>query len=95
MTEVVKDRWLTVALLATAVLYFVLLLLRPSGEGWGRGWNMVAFVIYSVPTSIVAGAVALWRVGKVSGQARRVAVWLTAAAFIFPIVCILVVRMKA
>jgi len=92
---VLKDRWLSVALLLTASLYVFLLLLRPSGEGWGRGWNMIAFLIYSAPTSILAGAIALWRIGKTVGIAKRVAGWLSVAAFVFPIVCMVVIRMKA
>jgi hypothetical protein len=92
---VLKDRWLTVALLITASLYVYLLLLRPSGEGWGRGWNMVAFLIYSAPTSIAAGAIALWRVWRTVGNAKMVAGWLSAASFVFPLVCMVAIRLKA
>ena len=92
---VLKDRWLIVALLATAFLYIALVFLRPSGEGWGRGWNMVAFLIYSAPTSIAAGAVAIWRIGKTVGNAKRVAGVLSVAAFAYLLICMVAIRMKA
>ncbi len=93
--RVFSDLWLFAALLVTAALYGFLAFLQPSGEGWGRGWNMIGFLIYSAPTALVAAGVAAWRVGRSAGQARRVAGVVTAAALFFPIVCIVAIRLKA
>lgn len=94
-SSLLADRWLLGALGCTVLLYLTLLLLRPTGENWGRGWNLIAFWLYGTPTSLVAVAVALWRIRKTSGSARRVAGWLAAGAFVFPVVCGVVIRMKA
>ena len=90
-----QDRWLAAALLLTAFLYIALMLLRPSGEGWGRGWNMVAFLIYSAPASLAAGAIAWWRTGKTVGRAKGAARGLAVLAFVFPLVCMVAIRLKA
>lgn len=85
-------------LLATGViagLYVWLVLLRPGGEGWGRGWNMVAFLFYAAPTAVIAGAVAAWRRSKTSGLLKRLASWAAAAGFLFPLVCIIAIRAKS
>ena len=78
-----------------AGLYVWLALLRPGGEGWGRGWNMVAFLFYAAPTAVIAGAVAVWRRAKTSGPLKRLASWAAAAGFLFPLVCIIAIRVKA
>lgn len=76
-------------------LYVWLALLRPGGEGWGRGWNMVAFLFYAAPSAVVAAAVAIWRRSKESGVLRRMAPWAAAAGFLFPLVCVIAIRVKA
>lgn len=90
-----EDRWLCAALLATAAVYVALVFLRPTGENWGRGWNMIAFLLYAAPSAVVAGAVACWRLKKTTGQARNVAVFVAWSAFLFPIVCAVTIRLKA
>jgi hypothetical protein len=76
-------------------LYFWLALLRPGGEGWGRGWNMVAFFLYASPTAVVAATVLVWRRSRASGILRPLAPWAAAAGFMFPVVCIIAMRAKA
>ena len=95
MSTIRSDVWLIVALAVTLVVYGNLAVIQPTGEGWGRGWNMVAFLIYAAPTAVLAGAVALWRSGKVVGRSRMVARVVGAAALVFPLVCALVIRVKA
>lgn len=89
------DPTLLLAAAVVVVLYVWLVLLRPGGEGWGRGWNMVAFLFYSAPTAVVAGGVAVWRHSKASGVLRRLALWAAAAGFVFPLVCIIAIRAKS
>ena len=93
--SVLGDRWLFAVLLITAALYVTLIFLRPTGENWGRGWNMVAFLIYSTPTALIAGVVALWRLGRNSGRTRKLAGLAASAALVFPIVCMVAIRLKA
>lgn len=76
-------------------LYVWLTLLRTSGEGWERGWNLVAFLLYAAPTAIVAASVAVWRLNKASGALRRAAPWVATAGFLFPVVCFVAIRAMA
>lgn len=93
--EILEERWVVVAAFLTLALYVCMVLITPSGEGWGRGWNLIAFMIYSIPTALAAGFVALWRVSKTERAARTAARWTAAAALAFPIICMIVLRMKA
>lgn len=88
------DIWLLLAAAVVAALYVWMVLLRPGGESWGRGWNMVAFLIYATPVAIVAATIAVWRRSKVQGPLRRAAAWAAAAGFAFPLVCAAVIRLK-
>ena len=90
-----KDIWLSGSVVIVLILYVWLLFLRPGGEGWGRGWNMVAFLLYAAPTAFVSGAVAIWRSSKASGHVRKIATLAGVAGLVFPLVCILAIRLKA
>lgn len=92
---VCADRWLCVVLLLITALYVGLFFLKPSGENWGRGWNMVAFLFYATPVALVAGALALWRRTKVKDPARAAASFATMAAWVFPVVCVFTIWAKA
>jgi len=94
-SSILKDPWLCAAMLLTAAVYVTLIFIRPTGENWGRGWNLVAFLFYSAPTALVAGAVALWRKGKTTGQARKIAGLVAFCALVFPVVCVVAIRAKA
>ena len=89
------DLTLFVAAAVIVALYVWLVFLRPSGEGWGQGWNMIAFLFYAAPTAVIAGAVAVWRRSRASGLLKRVAPWTAAAGFLFPLVCIIAIRAKS
>lgn len=89
------DAWLLVAGALVAALYLGLVWLKPRGEGWGYGWNMIGYLVYAAPTAWAAGGVALWRRDRQVGRARTGAGWLAAAAAVFPLVCVLVIRWKA
>ena len=82
-------------MLLTAAAYVTLIFIRPTGENWGRGWNLVAFLFYSAPAALVAGAVALWRKGKTTGQARKIAGFAALCALAFPVICLVAIRAKA
>lgn len=88
------ERWILAAMIITSALYVALLLLRPSGEGWGRGWNLVAFWLYASPAAVVTGAVALWRAMK-SKALRPIASGVGVVALVFPLVAMLVIQARA
>lgn len=90
-----REKWILATVLVVAALYLWLFQIRPSGEGWGRGWNMVAFLFYASPAAVVAGAVALWRTGKTAGSLKRWAFVAAALGLAFPIIAIVVIRLRA
>jgi hypothetical protein len=94
-TGAVEDRWVAAAALITLGLYVALAFIQPDGEGFGRGWNLIAFLIYASPAALGAGLVALWRIARTAGSAKVVAAWTSAAGLAFPIVCIVAIRLKA
>lgn len=83
------------ATLAVFSVYIALVFIRPSGENWGYGWNMVAFLFYASPAALLAGALAAWRSGKVSGRAKSLARVTATAGLLFPIICIIAIQAKA
>lgn len=89
------DPWLLAALALTVAGYLLLALLRPAGEGFGRGWNLIAFYLYASPLMVAAGGLALWRRGRAAGLARRAAPWLAAAGLLFPLLAPVILRAKA
>ena len=90
-----RDIWLLAATLVVALLYVALLFLQPSGESWGRGWNMIAFLFYSSPAAWLAAAIAFWRRRMSSGTRRTMAVAVATAGAVFPLVCLLVILIRA
>jgi hypothetical protein len=90
-----REKWTLAAVLVIASLYMWLFQIRPSGEGWGRGWNLVAFLFYASPPAVVAGAVALWRAGKTAGSLQRWAFIAAALGLAFPIIAIVVIQLRA
>lgn len=93
-TQVHKDRWLLATSLVVLALCIALAFLRPTGDGWGRGWNMIAFLLYASPAAVLSGVLALWRINKVDGRARVVAMLVSAVGLFFPLICIAVLRAK-
>ena len=93
-STLLNERWLLSTIVIILTLYVTLLLLRPSGEGFGRGWNLVAFWFYASPTAVLTGAVALWRALK-SRALRPIAVCVGIAALAFPLVAMLVMQTRA
>ena len=93
-SSVFGDRWLLLALVITATIYMFLVFLRPTGENWGRGWNMVVFLIYSAPAAALAAGIALWRSARTTGTVSRAAVWVGIAAVAFTPIAIVVIRSR-
>lgn len=89
-----RDAWLLATLAVTGVFYAALPFLRPTGENWGHGWNLVAYFVYSAPAVLIAGGVALWRSRRSSGLARQVAGWVALAALLYPVACLVAIRVS-
>ena len=79
----------------TLSVYVALLFIRPTGENWGRGWNLIAFFVFSAPSALIAGGVALWRRRKTNGHARKVAGFVAWSALVFPMICVVAIWAKA
>ena len=90
-----RDSWLSCCAALTLALYVWLMFLKPGGEGWGRGWNMVAFFLYAAPAALACGAIAFWRRTKLTGVARALATAAGIAGLAFPVVCLVAIRLKA
>lgn len=89
-----RDAWFVLSALVAAAAYVALPFLQPTGENWGRGWNLVAFWLYSAPLVGIAGLVMIWRLSR-NSAAAGVASWLLpVAAFAYPLVAYLVIRSK-
>lgn len=89
-----RDYWLHAAMLVVVVGYSCLPFLRATGEGWGRGWNMVAYWIYSAPIVFLAGVVAVWRLKTGAASTKLPAGVTASAALIYPLVAFAVIRAK-
>lgn len=90
-----RDRWTTVIAVLMVALYGAMLVMRPGGEGFGRGWNLIAFWLYASPTALVLAAVSAWRAAKASGTHRWVATVVSCLCWVFPVVALVVMRAKA
>lgn len=88
-----RDPWLLAASAATTAIYLALLFIQPSGDEWGRGWNLVAFWFYASPAAVLAGLLAFWRSRKAVG-ARRIPYMVGALGLAFPLVCALILPLK-
>lgn len=89
-----RDRWLWVSTLIAAAAYVALPFLRPTGENWGRGWNLVAFWFYSAPVVVIAGIVMCWRLLRAESRSGAAAFLLPAVAFLYPLVAYFAIRAK-
>jgi hypothetical protein len=87
-----RDAWFLLALLTTIAAYAALPFMTPSGEGWGRGWNLVAFWLYSAPAVVIAGVLASWRIAKIGPLRSWWPAVLPFAAFVYPLVALLALR---
>ena len=51
--------------------------------------------MYAAPTAFACGSIAMWRKGKVVGFARTVATTAGIAGLVFPVLCLIAIRLKA
>lgn len=90
----VRDPWLVAAVVTTAAAYLALAWIRPTGENWGRGWNLVAFWFYSSPVVGIAGVVMCWRLVRGRFGLGLVSACLPMVALLYPLVAYFVIRAK-
>lgn len=91
----VWDIWLLCLKILIVFAYVSLMFMKPSGEGWGRGWNLVAYWIYLAPTVLVLGALHAWRQKVIAVKYNGIDTFTLVAAFIFPIIALIILKLKA
>ena len=95
LRKLLREQWILGLALAIAALYITLIVMRPSGEGFGRGSNLVAFWVYGSPTAFVLGLFSLWRANKTTEGLKHLAVVIGSLGVSFPVVAMLVIRTKS
>jgi hypothetical protein len=75
--------------------YVALIFIKPAGEGWGRGWNLIAYWIYAAPAVLIVGGLHVWRQKVIAKKSNGFDALITFLAFIFPLVALLVLKLKA
>lgn len=89
------DPWLFVLNIFIVSAYISLIFVKPSGEGWGRGWNLVAYWLYLAPIVFIAGGLHLWRQKKSPIARSKLHLIVLIAAFIFPLISLAAIKLKA
>ena len=95
LPKLLSERWILGSLATVLALYVTLVSMKPSGEGFGRGWNLIAFWLYGSPVALVMGGIGFWRSGKTRGELKILALVVACLALCFPVVAILVMRAKS
>ena len=95
LRKLLREQWILGLSLAIAALYITLIVMRPSGEGFGRGLSLVAFWVYGSPTAFVLGLFSLWRANKTTEGLKHLAVVIGSLGVSFPVVAMLVIRTKS
>lgn len=95
LAKLLHERWVFGSGVALTALYVALIALKPSGEGFGRGWNLIAFWIYGSPAALALGGIGFWRSSKTSGKLKIVALVLAWLGVAFPVLAMLVMRAKS
>jgi hypothetical protein len=89
-----RDLWLTVLQLLAFACYLWLFRIKGSGDGWGYGWNLVAFLVYSVPAMLIVGGLYLWRRKKIGAAATKLDAVILFASFLYPFISIPVLMLR-
>jgi hypothetical protein len=89
-----QDFGLLLLKLLMLAAYISLLFIKPAGEGWGRGWNLVAYWMYVTPTVLVLGGLHVWRQRTIAKKFSSFDALMTVLAFIFPLVSLAVLKFK-
>lgn len=75
--------------------YISLIFIKPTGENWGRGWNLVAYWIYVAPTILVVGGLHIWRQKAITHKSRGLDILFLAFAFMFPVISLIAMKLKS
>ena len=93
--KLLRERWIFGSAIALAALYVVLISMKPSGEGFGRGWNLIAFWIYGSPVALALGGIGFWRWRKTNGKLKILSLVLAWLGVAFPVLAMLLMRAKS
>ncbi|MFO1388468.1 hypothetical protein [Cellvibrio sp.] len=75
--------------------YISLIFIKPTGEGWGRGWNLVAYWMYLAPAVFILGGLHVWRQRAIGKEFNRFDAVFTFLAFVFPFIAFVALKLKA
>lgn len=90
-----KDIWLYALRILIFCAYISLIFIKPTGEGWGRGWNLVAYWMYVAPAVFILGGLHVWRQRAIGKEFNRFDAAFTFLAFVFPLVAFITLKLKA
>lgn len=89
------DIWLTACKTLILCAYISLIFIKPTGEGWGRGWNLVAYWMYVAPAVVILGGLHIWRQRAIGKEFNRFDAVFTFLAFVFPFIAFVILKLKA
>ncbi len=90
------DPWIALLLrVLIGACWLGLLLIRPSGEGWGRAWNLVAYWIYSAPFTLILGGLYWAHLRRRKARVHGLDKVMLGAAWSYPLIAFLVLKFKA
>ncbi len=62
---------------------------------WGRSWNLIAYWVYSAPAALIMASLYLWRQRCLKVVSQRLDKVFLAAAFLYPVISIVAIKLKA
>ncbi len=92
--NIAPDIWLWILKILVILSYVSLKFIKPSGEGWGYGWNLIAYWVYLAPSVLIFGGLHIWRQRAIALKSKPVDSIVLVAAFIFPLVSFIVLKLK-
>lgn len=89
-----NDPWIALIRALIGVCFLGLVLIKPSGEGWGRAWNLIAYWIFSAPAALMLASLYLWRQRQLKTISQGWDKAFLAAAFLYPLISIVAIKWK-
>jgi hypothetical protein len=91
---ITRDVLLLLIKLGILIPYGYLIFISPSGEGWGHGWNLIAYWLFASPFIILMGLLHIWRQKKLKNPSLIIDQLTALFAFLFPVLSLMVLNFK-
>lgn len=75
--------------------YISLIFIKPTGEGWGRGWNLIGYWLYVSPAVFILGGLHLWRQKVTAKKSHGIDTLCVLLAFVFPVIAAVAIKLKS